>query len=140
MGTIIGNGKKHKNAKTTVNRPLQSPTKLLQRCSYKCRGRETNVQKPPSNFANTNPRMPRFIVAAKLADSNPRHGEAALRRVGGFAEAVAFGFSSYALCLHLDRLLHQSRFRFLRSPPRRCGEDPQGCPLWFADRGWSKPT
>lgn len=115
--------------------PLRSPTKHHQKYTYKCRTREPNVQKPPSTYAITSPRMQRFVVA-KLADSNPRDGQA-LRRVGRLAEAVALGFSRYAFCLHVDRLLHQSRFRFLRSPPRRRGEEPHEGPLWFADRSWS---
>lgn len=51
-------------------------------------------------------------------DSENPNGEA-LGGVGRVAEAMAVGFSSDALRLHLDRLLHQSSVRFLRSPPRR---------------------
>lgn len=127
---IIWNSKKSR-----AYTPLRSPTKHHQKYNYKCRTREPNVQKPPSTFANTSPRMQRFVVA-KLADSNPRDGEA-LGRLGRLAEAVALGFSRYAFCLHVDCLLHQSRFRFLRSPPRRRGEEPHEGPLWFADRSWS---
>lgn len=52
-----------------------------------------------------------------LENSN---GEAAaLGGVGGVAEAVAVGVSGDALRLDLDRFLHQSGVRFLRSEPRR---------------------
>lgn len=63
--------------------------------------------------------MPLRLAVTDLAYSpNPRDGQA-LRRVGRVAEALALGLSRHALRLHLDRLLHQSRLRFLR-PSHGC--------------------